>query len=160
MAAEAAAKQARRNISTLPEIERKIADLDYEEGVAWDREGKFITHRFGEREITYLDHEIERMGGGTLTHNHPSGEPPAPRDYQFAIRAGLAQMRVVTKNGVWVIRPPEGGWPGATMDARMEYWLSKAPEIRRELAAYPPGDRPLALVDLIRQHLGAEVVLH
>ncbi len=46
-----------------------------------------------------------------LTHNHPGDAPLSPQDVVMVIAADLAEMRAVTKHGVFWMRRPPGGWP-------------------------------------------------
>src|SRR5205823_9079063 len=141
------------------QLEERIANLTYEEGAAWDGEGKLIASRTGETWIEWTDGEIERMVDGVMTHNHPSGLPPALSDYRMAVRAGLKEMRIVTKGGVWVIRPPPGGWPGSTMAERAAWWDSMVADLRAALLEPTVPAKAHLLVVLFRQVASAEVIL-
>ena len=99
------------------------------------------------------------MVDGVMTHNHPSGLPPALSDYGMAVRAGLKEMRIVTHGGIWVIRPPPRGWPGSTMAEREAWWDSILAELRLALLEPTVPARAHHLVVLFRQVAGAEVML-
>jgi hypothetical protein len=146
-------------METLRQLEARIANLTHEEGAAWDRAGKLIGLKTGEAWLEWNDEEIEAMADGVMTHNHPSGLPPALSDYRMAVLAGLKEMRIVTKEGVWVIRPPTGGWPGSTMAGRTTWWERVALDLRPALLEKTVPERAHHLVVLFRQVTGAEVIL-
>ena len=64
-------------METLGQFEERIARLTYEEGAAWDNGGSLIAFKVGDAWLEWTDEEIESMAGGVMTHNHPSGLPPA-----------------------------------------------------------------------------------
>ena len=147
------------NIETRPAFETGIASLKHEEGAAWNADGKLIASRHGEKSLTWSISEIAKMEGGSLSHNHPSGLPPSKADYQFAIKAGLAEMRIVTKDGVWIVSPPQGGWPGKTMVEREAWWRKIEPELAPAMRDKDKDSRSHHLVILARQVTGADVRL-
>jgi len=153
----AAERPAAPGISSLLAHEARIRGLTTEEGLAWDRNGKLIGHGEGADRVNWSEEQVAKMEGGTLTHNHPSGLPPSMRDYYFAAKTGLAEMRVVTKDGVWVIRAPAAGWPGKDDVARAEWFRQLKPKLDERLSHYSVSDQPAALVDLIRHYTEASV---
>lgn len=144
---------------TRAEFETGISKLAHEEGAAWRKDGGLIEARHGDRFIKWPDAEVAQMEGGVLSHNHPSGLPPTMADYRFAISAGLAEMRIVVKNAVWVIRPPPGGWPGKTRAARDIWWGNIQSELSLALKEKTRDAQAHALVVLVRQTAGADVRL-
>ena len=77
----------------------------------------------------------------------------------MAVRAGLNEMRVVVKDGIWVVTPPVGGWPGKSPVERQKWWDRIALELRPALLESTLSGRAHQLVVLFRQVAGAEVVL-
>jgi hypothetical protein len=50
------------------------------------------------------------LAGAVLTHNHPGGRSFSEEDVSFAMRVGLAEMRVVTAESRFILQPPEETW--------------------------------------------------
>ena len=53
---------------------------------------------------------FEKIRGGVFSHSHPSGGSFSGKDILVARKYGLASMRAVTAEGVFVLGPPKGGW--------------------------------------------------
>jgi hypothetical protein len=81
----------------------------------------------------------ERLAGAIFTHNHPAGHSLSENDLEFAMLAGLAEVRAVTRQARYAIRPAtEQGWPYlARVSLRSEVARLKAllvRELRRDIA--------------------------
>lgn len=57
-----------------------------------------------------LGSKDDPFSGAVFTHNHPSGNSFSPDDVNAAIRHNMAEMRAVTREGTFIMRP-SGKWP-------------------------------------------------
>ncbi|MFL5383573.1 MAG: hypothetical protein ACJ8GN_13730 [Longimicrobiaceae bacterium] len=60
--------------------------------------------------MSFDDAALALLPGAVLTHNHPGGRSFSEEDVTFAMRTGLAEMRVVTAKSRFILRPPEERW--------------------------------------------------
>lgn len=96
----------------LDEVERSIRNLAVEHAYAFSADGEQLFHRTteDESEVRFDAEAVAMLPGAVLTHNHPGGRSFSERDVLFAMRVGLAEMRVVTARSRYVLRPPTDGW--------------------------------------------------
>ena len=79
---------------------------------AFSAEGELLLHQTtaATSRVTFDAAAIARLPGAVLTHNHPGGRSFSEEDVTFAMRVGLAEMRVVTARSRYVLRPPNDRW--------------------------------------------------
>lgn len=96
----------------LDEVERAIRDLAVEHAYAFSVDGELLLHRTDDADskVHFDDEAIALLPGTVLTHNHPGGRSFSETDVTFAMRVGLAEMRVVTARSRYVLRPPDDEW--------------------------------------------------
>lgn len=96
----------------LDEVERTIRELAVEHAYAFSGDGEqlFCRTTEDESEVRFDAEALAMLPGAVLTHNHPGGRSFSERDVLFAMRVGLAEMRVVTARSRYVLRPPTDGW--------------------------------------------------
>jgi len=102
--------------STLDRVEREIRDLAVEYAFALSVDGELLFHTTDEEDsqVGFTEAELAQLSGAVLTHNHPGGRSFSPEDVTFAMRVGLAEMRVVTAESRFILRPPEERWSGCS----------------------------------------------
>lgn len=82
---------------------------DYEQANIYDYAGQLLFTKDGEKDdVSFSDSDGQKMSGAILTHNHPHAGSFSDDDVWFAFAVGLAEMRAVTENYVYILRPPEG----------------------------------------------------
>ena len=54
--------------------------------------------------------EMKALKDASFTHNHPGGSGFSEDDLRTAITGDVAEMRVVTKAGTFIIEKPDSGW--------------------------------------------------
>ena len=98
--------------SSLDRVEREIRDLGFEYAYAFSLDGELLLHTTDEEDshVGFNDAQLALLPGAVLTHNHPGGRSFSEEDVTFAMRVGLAEMRVVTARSRYVLRPPNAGW--------------------------------------------------
>lgn len=98
--------------STLDRVEREIRDLAVEYAFAFSVDGEPLFHTTDEEDsqVGFNEVELAQLSGAVLTHNHPGGRSFSEKDVTFAMRVGLAEMRVVTTESRFILRPPEERW--------------------------------------------------
>lgn len=91
--------------------EASIAGHKNEYGILYDSKGDRIFKKRGTKdEITYTDDEWNKMPGGVLTHNHPSGATFSDSDIFMLYTSGIKELRAIGQDGVYVMRRPPV-WP-------------------------------------------------
>lgn len=91
--------------------EASIAGHKNEYGILYDSKGDRIFKKRGTKdEITYTDDEWNKMPGGVLTHNHPSGATFSDSDVFMLYTSGIKELRAIGQDGVYVMRRPPV-WP-------------------------------------------------
>lgn len=66
----------------------------------------------GFQEVCSFDNnEMERMRDCILSHNHPTGGLFTDKDITLAVDAKLAELRVVTIKGTFLLRRTSENWP-------------------------------------------------
>lgn len=89
--------------------EASIAGHKNEYGILYDSKGDRIFKKRGTKdEITYTDDEWNKMPGGVLTHNHPSGATFSDSDIFMLYTSGIKELRAIGQDGVYVMRRPPG----------------------------------------------------
>jgi len=98
-------------------IEEKIATAPVEHAVVLGEAGTLFVDKKGERtEVSFTPEEVARMrGAAVFTHNHPEGSSFSLPDILMAKRLNIREMRVVTEQALYVLRPPPAGWPALTL---------------------------------------------
>jgi len=98
--------------SSLDRIEREIRDFAVEHAFAFSLDGELLFHTTEEADsqVGFNDAELALLAGTVLTHNHPGGRSFSEEDVTFAMRVGLAEMRVVTAESRFILRPAEETW--------------------------------------------------
>jgi hypothetical protein len=101
--------------SELLRIERELVPLPYERAVVLRGDGAQVLAKDGDADaVTFTRAEQRRMRDRILTHNHPPGpgrsQSFSPGDIRFAARVRLREIRVVTRQSRYSMRPTEGGW--------------------------------------------------
>lgn len=125
---------------TLERIERQIRNLPVEHVYALDEDYNIILHRTdGHPSRVALSYaEVAALHGALLTHNHPGGRSFSPEDVELARDAALRELRVVTRNRRYSMRPPPGGWQ-STSDAGFAQVLEEESDL-----LYATLDREIA----------------
>jgi hypothetical protein len=81
--------------------------------------------------------EQQHLSGTIFTHNHPGGHSLSETDLEFAVLAGITEIRAVTGHARYAISPPEQGWPYlARVSLRSEMARQKTlliAELRRDI---------------------------
>lgn len=98
--------------STLDRVEREIRDFTVEYAFAFSVDGEPLFHTTDEEDsqVGFTEAELAQLSGAVLTHNHPGGRSFSEEDVTFAMRVGLAEMRVVTTKSRFILRPPGERW--------------------------------------------------
>jgi hypothetical protein len=98
-------------------IEEQIATAPAEHAVVLDDAGTLLVNKVGERrEVSFTSDEVTRMrGAAVFIHNHPGGTSFSLPDILLAKRLNIREMRVVTGQTLYVLRPPRDGWPALTL---------------------------------------------
>jgi hypothetical protein len=96
----------------LDRVERKIRDFTVEHAFAFSIDGELLFHRTDDAvsQVGFDDVALTLLPGAVLTHNHPGGRSFSEEDAVFAMRLGLAEMRVVTSKLRYSLRPPGNTW--------------------------------------------------
>ena len=90
-------------------VESKIRHLDHENAKVYDYTGRLVVDKHGDyMGVNFTPDEERRMYGCTLTHNHPQSASFSPNDVFLACFLGLKEIRAVTPNFVYVLKPPKG----------------------------------------------------
>lgn len=88
--------------------EKIIQSLKREKAVLYDNRGQRIFQKNGQKHyISFTEKEIGNMKGGVLTHNHPGGATFSPADINMLRISGLAEIRAVGRDGVYVLKQPK-----------------------------------------------------
>jgi hypothetical protein len=99
--------------------EERIATALVEHALVFDEAGTVLVDKKGERAtVAFTPEEVRRMrGAAVFTHNHPGGTSFSLPDMLMAKRLDIGEMRVVTKDTVYVVHPPQGGWSALPLGA-------------------------------------------
>lgn len=90
----------------LLQIEKEIADHNFEYGVFYDESGEILIKKRGQKHsVKWTRAECESMRGKYNTHNHPSNNSFSPDDVRFLINWELRSVRAVGRqyrHEIWV----------------------------------------------------------
>lgn len=97
-------------------FERNIKNSPRERCAIFSIKGQLILEKeskiIGTKEVcNFPDTEIEQITHKILTHNHPSGYLFTIKDLQFSVEANLNELRLVTENGTFSLKPKSHCWP-------------------------------------------------
>lgn len=99
--------------TSIDQAERSIANQKFETAHIWDTDGNYLFGRNGiENKISFTDDEVAMMKNSVFLHNHPRGNTISRQDARMIFEHDIAQMRIATAKGRFVLQRPEGGWPG------------------------------------------------
>lgn len=136
----------------LDEVERTIRELAVEHAYAFSADGEPLFHRTTDSEsaVRFDAEALAMLPSAVLTHNHPGGRSFSERDVTFAMRIGLAEIRVVTARSRYILRPPDGGWSWLLLKSfpavvKVERHLLEW-ELHREILSGVRGQREANLV--------------
>ena len=88
--------------------EESLSTRKTETAVVYDANGKFLFQRRGkENEVAFSLRDFFKLKGTVVTHNHPSGLSFSAEDIQVLQNGQLAELRAITEEGVFYIRPPK-----------------------------------------------------
>lgn len=100
-------------------FEESIAANKKESAAVFDKEGKELFRTSGkETEVTFTDAQLSRMKGAVVTHNHPDvvggkkfpdGGSFSESDLQLINRTGASEVRAITKNYIYRMKPQMAG---------------------------------------------------
>lgn len=136
-------------------FERSIHALtDTEETAVFSPAGLMVLRlhaiSFDDGFFTLIPEEVlPLLAGGILTHNHPSGCAFTCRDLREASFFSLAEIRVVTENMVYSMKPGPDGWPPGETIVSQWAIIAHDPVFREEVSALcnsggiPARDREL-----------------
>jgi hypothetical protein len=142
--------------STLDRVEREIRDLAVEYAFALSVDGELLFHTTDEEDsqVGFTEAELAQLSGAVLTHNHPGGRSFSPEDVTFAMRVGLAEMRVVTAESRFILRPPEERWSWLLLKSFPAMLEVERHLLDRQLfGEIASGVRSKQEVDLVFHHL-------
>lgn len=100
-------------------FEESIASNKSESAAVFDKKGKELFRTSGkETEVTFTDAQLTQMKGSVVTHNHPDtiggkkfpdGGSFSESDLQLMNKTGASEIRAITKNYVYRMRPKIAG---------------------------------------------------
>lgn len=95
----------------LRSIELQIKDLTIEIGVAISLSKEILLVKEGEvSKISFSEKEKTKIKNSIFTHNHPSNFPHSKADLSAAYEHNLVEIRVVTSEKVYVVKPTQNEW--------------------------------------------------
>ena len=107
--------------------EASIADQSYETVIVYDRNGKEIYRKDGNKEIVILSTDkVVLFKDNTLTHNHPSGGSFSRADIERAICDDMHSVRAVGSKYLYVLTKK----PGEKWDEQY-WWTTVLPAYKR-----------------------------
>jgi len=123
---------------TIAGIEERIATAPVEYAVVLDERGTLLVNKVGERrEVAFTADEVARMrGAAVFIHNHPGGTSFSLPDILLAKRLNIREMRVVTDQMLYVLRPPQDGWPALTLRDLLNAVRAADAEVEARLSAH------------------------
>lgn len=109
-------------------------------------ERKKVLRRIGTSFVTVYEREVEAMrraGNARLTHNHTTDTFFSPDDLRLAVRADLAQLRLVLSGGVWILDRPDAGWERVSeaLDVASGAAMDQARQLIAEPSDLAPDER-------------------
>jgi hypothetical protein len=93
-------------------VEEEIADNDFETAAVFAGDGALLLRKTGERAaIRFTRQEVLQMiDAAVFTHNHPRNTSFSLADIDLAWRLRIGEVRVVSRNFLYRLQPPVGGW--------------------------------------------------
>ena len=121
--------------------EEQIATAPVEHVVVLDDAGTLLVNKAGERRaVSFTSDEVTRMrGAAVFTHNHPGGTSFSLPDILMAKRLNIREMRVVTGQTLYVLRPPRDGWPALALRDLLSAVQAADVEVEERLRAQIQG---------------------
>ncbi|MBR4888398.1 MAG: hypothetical protein IKU17_04560 [Clostridia bacterium] len=100
----------RRNRTIFNDIhtdEKNVLLLEKERAIVYDKNGNTILVKTGDAgSVRFSDSQVAKMKDAVLTHNHPSNGPLSDTDIFRLWDTGLAEVRAVTKHGIFSAKQP------------------------------------------------------
>ncbi len=100
----------RRNRTIFNDIhtdEKNALLLEKERAIVYDKNGNTILVKTGDAgSVRFSDSQVAKMKDAILTHNHPSNGPLSDTDIFRLWDTGLAEVRAVTKHGIFSAKQP------------------------------------------------------
>lgn len=116
-----------KNVVVRNHDEKEISRYKTEHAILYDSSGNKLFMKSGkEHSVEFTYEEMSKMAGGVLTHNHPRGATFSEADIYMLYSSGLSEIRVVARDGVYVMRRPRM-WPAEINT------LEKLKEIYRDI---------------------------
>ncbi|MGH7964858.1 MAG: hypothetical protein ACRERD_24100 [Candidatus Binatia bacterium] len=93
-------------------VEEEIADNDFETAAVFAGDGTLVLRKTGERAaIRFTRQEVLQMiDAAVFTHNHPRNTSFSLADIDLAWRLRIGEVRIVSRNFLYRMQPPVGGW--------------------------------------------------
>lgn len=110
-------------IADVEAAERELAKARNEHLRVWDALGNPVLSKQGLQDQVSAPPEI--LKAAISLHNHPQGTPPSLQDIQTLSETEGAQMRVITKDWLYVMEPGDR-WPGPAWDVANDPTRRKA----------------------------------
>jgi hypothetical protein len=161
-AADKPAKMVDPLVRTLAQTEEKIRKLNVEHVHFLGKEGEAVVPPLsGDRDSCRIMgdvlNKVREHGDVVFTHNHPDNLCFSREDIFLAVNFNMAEIRAVTKAGVFVMHRPEGGWLekgqvwkdalgpvqgaySAGHDKASDVMVSRMEEASKNLPGNPPAD--------------------
>lgn len=84
--------------------ERKIANNKRETGILFDEKGEVVYRQKGGKDyVDFTESQAQKMRGGTLIHNHPSGNSFSPQDIKLFTRRRPAEIRAAGSEYTFIL---------------------------------------------------------
>ena len=94
----------------LRSVERQIARVPVEVGLAFNQQGSLVLRKAGEQNaVRFTESEVRSLAGSLFTHNHPRRGFLSAADLLFAHQHDLAEMRAVAGDVVHILTRPATG---------------------------------------------------
>lgn len=125
--------------------EKNILSLEKERAIVYDKNGNTILVKTGDAgSVRFSDSQVAKMKDAILTHNHPSNGPLSDTDIFRLWDTGLAEVRAVTKHGIFSAKQPSV-WKHIPDRAQMrklfwEYADLLRPRVRRRMKKHQLSD--------------------
>ncbi len=107
---------------TVVDKAREIRRAEIENSIAWNADGEFLGHFKGDKDGVNIPYPVAlQMKQGFDLHNHPPEdgryfEAPSDLDFIDAVQTDLKAFYVVTRNYLYQVRQPKGGWKQNSID--------------------------------------------
>lgn len=112
-------------------VERKIVEEVLEHAVAIDADGVERVSVVGTENKVDLRPYLDQLRDLVVTHNHPSGAGFSPEDIGTAAGGKVAEIRIITANGLFRLFMPNGlGWP-----FELVYMAIEGSDLRQDIAS-------------------------